>query len=355
VLPGIVLYVLSVMSLSRLSASPAQAYFLFALVGVSGAMCGVIPFNKVVAATFHARRGLMLGLVIGGAGTIGTAITIPIARFLIVSYGWREAYVIMGIAIFVLAFPIVFLFLREPVHASSSVVTGLSEAASPAPGVSVREALVTKSFWAILASMLLISLAGYAFRTHSFAWLTDRRFSSALATSVISLVALCGFLGQVCSGALLDRVQTPKIAIPFFAATILGLGVMTYAQNSYLLLASAVVFGAGLGTETAVLPYFVSRYFGFRAFSEIMSYIGSAIAIGSAAGVVLMGVVFDHFGNYEVGLATCEAALILGTLAIALLGPYTHSIGGPRLDPNPPESEATLGSPPAGARAGARA
>ena len=61
------------------------------------------------------------------------------------------------------------------------------------------------------------------------------------------------------------------------------------------------------------------------AYSEIVGYVGAAIAIGSGVGALLMGLIFDRLGSYRVALAACEAALVLGTVLISLLGPYVYS------------------------------
>ena len=193
------------------------------------------------------------------------------------------------------------------------------------PGKTALQAIGTGAFWAILLSILSMSVALYAFRAHSVAWLTDRGISGGIATSIVSVMALSGLIGQIGSGLFLDRVQTPRVAVPFFAAAFFGLGLMIYGQSTYVLFAAAVILGTGFGSQLTVMPYFVSRYFGLWAYSEIVGYVGAAIAIGSGVGALLMGLIFDRLGSYRVALAACEAALVLGTVLISLLGPYVYS------------------------------
>ena len=176
VLPGIVAYSLSVMGASRLSGAPVKAYLLFALIGITSADSADSSRSSKSSPPPSTATGLMLALVIGAAGTVGTAAGIPLARLAILHYGWRTAYLLMGAAIFVLSFPMMLAFLREPEHEDvpGAPVHRPRGGTVVLPGKTALQAIGTGAFWSILLSILSMSVALYAFRAHSVAWLTDR-------------------------------------------------------------------------------------------------------------------------------------------------------------------------------------
>src|SRR5579883_1006206 len=71
-------------------------YVLTALIGVSGSLCGAVPLAQVVSGWFDKNRGLVLGLVLSAAPAATTAVAVLGARELILDFGWRAAYRVLG-------------------------------------------------------------------------------------------------------------------------------------------------------------------------------------------------------------------------------------------------------------------
>ena len=91
---------------------------------------------------------------------LGAALVPQYTQFLIGNFGWRIAYLGLGLLTLIVAFPAVFLFIREPVKAKSTA--GGVRAQSPAsqdrpPDLEVREALGGRPFWLIACALLLVS------------------------------------------------------------------------------------------------------------------------------------------------------------------------------------------------------
>jgi MFS family permease len=112
VMPMIVLFALTTAGLSYLQPSVAVLYGLFALQGLFSA--GNVPtgYAKAISAWFDRDRGLALGIAIAGTG-LGVALMPPSMTYLIQNYGWRNAYLGLGAAVFVLAFVPVALFIKD--------------------------------------------------------------------------------------------------------------------------------------------------------------------------------------------------------------------------------------------------
>jgi MFS family permease len=92
---------------------------------------------------------------------------------------------------------------------------------------------------------------------------------------------------------------------------------------------AAILIGLGMGAETDLLTYTVSRYFPPRALSRALGAVWIFFAWGSAAGVFAGSLSYDYTGSYATalwlyfGCALCSAAVTL------FLGAYRYQGHGP--------------------------
>ncbi len=146
---------------------------------------------------------------------------------------------------------------------------------------------------------------------------------AALATSLIGAALIAGRLG---SGYLLDRLFAPRVAILFYGAATLGIGILCAGSAGNLALVGAFLVGLGMGAEVEVMGYMISRYFGLLAFGSAYGYAFGAFMISGAAGVLLMGVGYDRFHSYTVPLAAFCAAMLLALILLTRFGPYRYGV-----------------------------
>ena len=113
-MPGVLLYALVVAGFGLMQTNPAFVIpLIYALVGFVGAVQTPIPYAAVVTQWFDRQRGLALGIATAGVG-LGVALLPPFLAMLIGEFGWRHAYFGLGLAVLVLAWVPVALFVREP-------------------------------------------------------------------------------------------------------------------------------------------------------------------------------------------------------------------------------------------------
>jgi MFS family permease len=324
ILIGNLLFAASIAALALANGRPAQVYFLFALVGVAAAIPSTVLYGKVVAGWFAARRGLMLGVTAGLGNGIGATVMPGIAAILIGFWGWRGAYLGLGLIVAALGFPILFLALREAPKATAAgegpgVVQG---------GVTSAEARRDPVFLMLAAAIALGAGSLTALFTHVVALLLDRHIPIPVATGVIMAFALSGTGWQLAFGYLLDRAQTPKIAAPFFLISILGVVLIAMASAPTWLLLGGLLVGLGLGAEYGLMPYALARYFGLRAYGETYGLIYGLIVLTMGVTPMLMDLVFDRTGAYSLALAAIGVSLALSAGLILVLPRYRYTTHG---------------------------
>src|SRR5882724_12073001 len=118
-LPIVVLCASSVALIALTPNSVVVFMLLFAITGVLGSGKGPLGYAKCVSAWFDDRRGLALGITMSGIG-LGAALVPQYTQFLIGNFGWRAAYLGLGLLTLIVALPAAFLFIREPAKAGSA-------------------------------------------------------------------------------------------------------------------------------------------------------------------------------------------------------------------------------------------
>lgn len=316
---GIVAFALATAAMSLLSSSLVVFYLLFALSGLTSTSQLPTGYAKVVSEWFDKERGLALGIAVAGFG-LGVALIPQIANRLIQNYGWRAAYVGLGITIFVLAFGPVFAFVRD------AFPRGRSQSAADQkeiPGLAAKEVIEGSwRFWAMLVSFLFATVAINGTLTHIVALLTDRGVPTGLATAALSASGLAVIVGRILAGYLLDRIFGRNVAIFFFMCPMIGIVLLAIGPVGPIAVVGGLLCGAAIGAELDFMAFFVSRYFGLKAFGQLYGYMMCVLSIGSGLGATLMGLSYDRAHSYWPMLMIFEVLLVISCVLIAPLGPY---------------------------------
>ncbi|PWT83189.1 MAG: MFS transporter [Acidobacteria bacterium] len=327
ILPSALLFGLGLISFYFLTARLWHFYAIYVFLGIVGGGTAAVAYYKVISHWFDRRRGLALGLTMGGAG-IGFFVMPSLSYALIVRVGWRMAYVLIGLFVIAVTLPIVGLFLKERPQLMGLLPDGDSESHASgqgttiAGGLSGREAWHSGTFWVLCTALFLGSVSLNGCLIHMVPLLTDRGVSAQTAALIASVLGAATLLGRLGTGYLLDRFLATKIAICFFSLAAIGILILWAETANSLSFLAAALIGVGIGAEGDVMAYLVSRYFGLRAFGEIYAYVLAIYTLGAVVGPLLMGIVFDRSGSYSAILGPFLLITVAGSFLMSRLGPY---------------------------------
>ena len=337
-IPSVILMGLTVASMTLLSANLWHFYLLYFLIPLLGA--GTLPqsYSRVLIAWFSRRRGIALGISLAGFG-VGAMLVPVFAQMMIENHGWRLAYAGFAAAIFALALPMAVFVLKE-----SPAEMGLKPDGDPpentsmdddpvpvdaaAAGLSCPQAARTHSFWLILVSFMLVGIGITSILAHLVPMLIDRGVTPAGAALCMSSLALGLIAGRVLAGYLMDYFFAPYVAACFLLGLLAGIVILATGTAGALVFVAAVCVGMATGSEISEIAYICSRYFGPRAFGLIYGLMFAAFQLGSMIGAPLMGLYYDRAGNYIGALWVVAGIVVIGTILIALLGPYPDRRSG---------------------------
>jgi MFS family permease len=326
-IPGIVLFALSIAAYGLMRASPfILTYLIFAVAGLLSPVQGPIPYSTVTAHWFDRQRGLALGIGMAGVG-LGVALMPQLAERLIGHFGWRLAYVGMAVAVLIFALIPVALFVREPPGMTGAGAAQRDQrmaARLALPGTPFAVAVRTWLFWGLGIAFLFDVMAINGTLTHIVPLLRDRGVSLPEAVGALSGAGIALLIGRAGSGWCLDRFRGAYVAVGFFVMPMIGIALLASRAGGIVPAAGAVTLGLGIGAEVDLMAFFVSRYFGLRDYAKIYGLMFGLFGVGTGVGPALSGFSFDWFHSYLPVFVAYEAMLFV-TCAIFLgLGPYPY-------------------------------
>ena len=304
---------------SFMTSSPVSIFAAFGFVGLFATVTGPTGYAALVARWFDRERGLALGVAMAGVG-LGAALIPPLCAVLISHFGWRVAYRGLALTVVLLAWVPAW-FVRDPAPADLARLSD-TRADGTLAGVRLMEALGNWRFWALTAAFFLGVVAINGTVAHTVPMLTDRGVSLTLATAAVSVSGLCIIVGRILSGWCLDRFSGTVVAVSFFVVPMLGIVMLGAGGGTLVPIAGAALCGLAVGAEIDLMAFFVSRYFGVRAYGRVYGAMFCLFAAGNGVGPFIGGLSIHRLHSYGPALMAFEAMLLITCGLFLPLGPY---------------------------------
>lgn len=322
IIPCILIFMTGTLSFKYLVDSPWLYYATFIVIGVAAVGTSTLTYFQVVTRSFTMKRGLALGVANSGIGF--GAWCFPIIGYLLLeAFGWRNAYLILGIGITIISIPVVLVGLNDKYIDSPQADTGPElQQSTLAEDVSMSEALASKTFWIIGIAFFCGATTLIAFLIHMVPLLTDRGLSLQTAALAASTFGVAVFCGRLIAGYLLDKLNAAYIAAGLWLMTTIIFLILGTGVSGKTLLVATAMLGLAWGGEGDVLGYFVGRYFGLKNFGVIYGSLLTMHLLGGVVGPYVLGLGFDSFGSYTVMLVGMAAITTFAAVLILFVGPY---------------------------------
>ena len=296
-----------------------QLYMFYGVVfGIGMSSIDVIS-NTTTARWFVQRRGIMTGIMKVGTGA-GQLVMPLVASALIISFGWRTSYIVIGAIVMVMLISIGQLLRRDPTSVGllPDGKRGFQRARPnlAETGFSLRRALHMRQFWAICLTNLAVLFCLITIMVHIVPHATDVGLSSTTAAVILSTIGGISMVGRFVTGIVIDRIGSRHTMIICFILLIPTLLWLQVAREVWMLYLFAVVYGFAHGGLFTVISPIVAEYFGIRSHGVLFGIIAFSGTVGGAVGSVLAGRIFDITGSYNLAFWICTA---LGTVGLGLM------------------------------------
>jgi MFS family permease len=305
ILPCMTVFGCGIISLALLRSGIWQFYATCFVLGLVGNGAAHLAYSRSISTWFEKRLGTALAFVMVGSG-LGAMILPVVAQNVVTRFGWRQAYLVLGVMSLLLGLPLSWRYIRErgSVQRESAPVEH--------SGKTWQQGMAAFPFWIIVAVLVVSAISMNGAITQMSAMLTDRGITASRAALCTSLLGGMSLLGRVGTGWLLDRFFGGRVALAINLITAGGVYLLAHANSFSAGCLAAALIGIGAGGEAATTPYLLTRYFGLRAFSTLYGVTWTFYAASAAVGPIILGRAFDSTGSY-----TSLLVLLAGTLAVA--------------------------------------
>ncbi len=330
-LAGIVASCAAFGAFSNVGAAIESYWFYWIILSLAISMCSLVVWTKAIVAHFEKSRGLAISVTLCGA-TVAGVIAPILATYMIIEYGWRTAYIGFSAAMFVVCFPVIFIFSSKDgvkkAASSHTSSTGAVPGVTP-PGMTVGQAVRTADFWLLAIPFCLFGGAVLCVPVHFVPMLQDRGLTAYYAATALSTVSVTAAIGRISVGYLLDKFSGSLIAASSFSFALLGcivlLAVPATTASSYL---AAAFFGVAVGAGPSLVPFITAKTFGLKAYGAIYSLMKASYTLGGASLPPIFGQMYELNGSYQAALMLLGAVCLAGMMIIQFSGRQPQAAAG---------------------------
>ena len=298
-----------------------------------------IGASVVVSRWFVRMRGRANG-ILSMSHSAGMILFPLIASLIIVQSGWRDAWFVLGVMVWVIALlPVSLLIAQRPEDVglrpdgdqadeddSSDGSTGVREEFE----WTLKEAMRTPSLWILAIATGLLFLMQAGTNTHAAAFFRDQGLDAIVAGFGIALNAAFLGIGGIVWGRVVEKIPAryvmAGVSLVMALASFLFIGTDTPIEA----LAYSALFGFGLGGMLTVPPVAYADYYGRASLGAIRGMTEPFTTLGQAVGALVPGIVFDRLTT------SGEETYLPAFAAFAALGAFTALIVLFARPPTPP-------------------
>lgn len=329
-------------------------YVAFGLMAAAGSsLLQIVPLTTLVANWFVRHRGTAIGIVSAGAGA-GQLALLPLIKVLIDQIGWRNTYLVFGLAILVIPTTLILSFLhtrpedcglsiedesgrrRRRDETGAKTETGGREPEQGNRGGGRTEVVILDKEWAevdwtmgkasrtfrfwMLALVMAVFAAGMLLvSVQLVAYLGDKGYGSIIVASVLFLQGALNMVGEFFGGFLCDRIgreKTLTLSLVTFGVSIVFLNMAGAVISPALVYVFTFFYGIGQGMAAPALMISASDLFQGKHFGSILGVIVLGGYFGGAIGAWLSGRLFDLTGAYHVNFLVSGLAMLISATLI---------------------------------------
>ena len=276
-------------------------------------------------------KGTIMGAVLAANG-IGGAIAIQILSPVIEAsaFGYRNAYRLSALVLFVVCVFIMIFFRNSPSKMSNSPaeVQKKKSRGREWVGIAYNNAVKMPYFYCAMVCIFLTGFVLQSVNGVSAAHMRDAGLDPVFVSAVLSIhsLALAGF--KFLTGVIYDRFGLRTTINICSVTAVIVMGCLVMVADSFAGKIFAVIYGVfsslALPLETIILPIYAGDLFGQKSFNKILGIFVSVNTAGYALGAPMINFVFDKFGSYNPGFILCAVVMVGVIIAMQFVISTAH-------------------------------
>ncbi len=291
-----------------------QLYLIYGLImGISWSACTTISLSALISSWFYKKRGLALSIAQSGMA-LGQFLLVPISMLLIINHGWRLAIGFLGGLVLIVALPLVWKLVRDTPQEMGLLPDGRKEVNNPTksaseaskaslppqpPGIGLRQAMGTSSFWLLVGSYFVCGLTAHMLSVHFVPAAIGAGYAPLKAATAGGLMGGASIVGIWASGFISDFTGRKIPLASLYLLRGVGLIMLMYSFNSTTLYLSAIMIGFGTLGTASLTAGMVADFYGVASMGTILGTVSMGHQIAGGISVYLAGMISHESGNYH--------------------------------------------------------
>jgi OFA family oxalate/formate antiporter-like MFS transporter len=309
-------------ALSIVTSSLTFLYIAFGVIVGIGNGFGYSAPTPVASKWFPDKRGLAVGLMVGGYGA-GSAIIGPLATKLILAYGWRATFQILGATFFVMGLIGTALLKNPPAgYKAPAAAPAVAARARASMDMRTRDMMATPTFAALWVAYCLGTTAGQMMISQLVPFMRSVGLTPEAAAFAITIAAFGNAGGRILSGALSDslgRLTTLKVMVvgSLLVMSALGMGI-----SQILALYGLVAAGYWCyGTQLSVFASTTADFYGTRYLGMNYGALFTAWGVAGIVGPFIAARVYQATGSYSYAFYGAAGLALIAFVSLSFARP----------------------------------
>ena len=316
-----------------------QYWLLFAIIGALGmGEVGRLSTPVVIAKWFVRKRGRAVAIATSGT-MLGGVILAPVLGFLILAFGWRSTWGILGVFVLVTNVLPTLLWVRRqpediglapdgsppvPDNSPNCVSSSREGVARSEVSWTLIEAARTRALWLLILSFNLMGFSTAAISFHLIPFFVTRGMSLQGAGYVLSVSLLFSIFARLLWGLLVERYPVQWCLTVMAAFRALGTLILIAVPYPYNLVPFVLFWGLLGGAFGLLQPIAWADYYGRNFQGSIQGSVRPLLAVSRLGAPLIMAILFDSTDSYYLGFMSAAGIAFGAVMLFAVSRPPIH-------------------------------
>jgi len=257
-----------------------------------------IAFTSM-ARYFHQNRGKAIGIV-GFGMPLGEAILPALAVTLIAVLGWRETWLVLGVFLLVVFWPVMNHLLNQSQSRLASMSADEKNQSSNAPSNWTRKEVIRDyRFWILIPVVMAPAFIVTGIFIHQNVLLQTKGWSETWFAICFTVYAFSHLKSSLVTGSMVDKYSGKKMVQFYLAPMFVGISLLALPfDHTFVAIMFMFLTGLSIGSSGPVVGSLWVEIYGNQHIGAIRSMVTSLMVVSTAISPVLFGWLFDNGVTY---------------------------------------------------------
>ena len=329
-----------------------QLFLIYSVFMSATASIAMVPLMAAISGWFRRNLGVAIGIM-WAVGGMGAAILAPLLGYMLDNLGWRETFLILGLAgsgIMLVLWPLI---RSKPADIGIEPYGSNTNAPPPVARTGALEKLRlkvfnqhmrrTRAFWN-LPIIHALGCAGHGIvLIYVVPLAVELGISLTTAAVTLTIIMLVSIISRLGSPVLAEIYGPKRLMVASLIIQGLPVLILFWAQDVWVFYLFGAVFGIGFGGEWTSYLEINRRYFGDGPMGSCYGWQMTGALLGHAVTTGLAGLVLYATGSYNLVFSLSIAFSLAGVVVIATLDSTSKILIPHWEDDLPPEARSVPG------------